>query len=241
MLYPVFVNAALAVLGVDPQTIRPELRQSSQFFGKQQGYSPQETALLIAAQLPPAWKAQLDAGVARKWIRVRKVNPLDFNVSGALTELGWAELRPTSMSVEATPADADPADRLAPLSPQQDFLNVLRSTAAGLERIAASWSEPADLHGTLAIQAEFRSLILAIREAGLTYPIEPDGLAMRIAFGDPGSPEWTGAVASLFKNVSNCVSAHKDRAAVVAFSLAPAHVRSCLKSGRSTVALLVEG
>jgi hypothetical protein len=92
MFFALRVNNSLALLGLDPRTVKAEYRQTAQLMGKAVGASPQEIALFIAGQLPIAYRMGLSPRAAVGWIRKRKVNPRNPNVREALMILGWDEL-----------------------------------------------------------------------------------------------------------------------------------------------------
>jgi len=92
MFFPLRVNSALAMLGIDPRVVRAEYRQGAQAIGKANGNSPQEVALFIASQLPLAYQFGLQPITAKDWIRKRKINPRDPEIRDALIRLGWGVL-----------------------------------------------------------------------------------------------------------------------------------------------------
>lgn len=86
------VNNALALLGVNPSVFQNEFRQVGQSAGMAVGATPQETALMLAAELPLAFRFNMNPITAKNWIRKRKINPRDPSVREALWTLGWYEL-----------------------------------------------------------------------------------------------------------------------------------------------------
>lgn len=129
LTYPVKVNAALVALGINPQDIRPLLRQAAQAFGLDQGYTPQEASLLIASKLPVALIDPSGIGTVRGWIRERKINPLDINIRDALVDIGWEGFVPGAVS-------ADPP--VQPPAPSPDWVQSQKDRLMGAALVSPS-------------------------------------------------------------------------------------------------------
>jgi hypothetical protein len=81
------LNAALAHLGCSPTIFQAAFRRLMQIEGFATGYSPQEVALVMVAQLPIAHRAAMPPAVVDAYIRKGKVDPTKPHVQEALGRL----------------------------------------------------------------------------------------------------------------------------------------------------------
>jgi len=87
--YRMRVNIALNKLGFDPRIVDDHFRQLMQQVGQDSGNSPQEVALWIVSQLPLRLRIDVQYRTIKNWIRTRKINPEDSEMSRALREIGY--------------------------------------------------------------------------------------------------------------------------------------------------------
>jgi hypothetical protein len=93
MFYVFRFNKALLDLGFEPKYINQTHRVSAQATGRALGYTPEEAALLLLTNLPPALLDQANPKAAEKWIRKGKVNPNRDAIREALGLYGWFGLQ----------------------------------------------------------------------------------------------------------------------------------------------------
>lgn len=89
MFYILRVNAAIARLGINPQHVPADLRQRAQEMGNSMGATPQEAALMLVSQLPPAIRAPVNYRVAKLWVIKRRIRVENPHIQQAAANLGW--------------------------------------------------------------------------------------------------------------------------------------------------------
>jgi hypothetical protein len=88
MFFTFRVNIALLALGIPPDGIRAQFRQTMEWAGQRAGNSPQEVAIWIASQLPLATRPDINPGPLKRWVRARRIDPQSSEMREALGNLG---------------------------------------------------------------------------------------------------------------------------------------------------------
>ena len=95
MFYGIRVNSALAKLGVRPAAIAGTDRRMLHARAEAAGATPQEAALIIAAELPLVHRFNLSKEQVEAWVRQKKINPQVPQIRDALGGLAlWDVLKP---------------------------------------------------------------------------------------------------------------------------------------------------
>jgi hypothetical protein len=92
MFYALRVNSAIARLGVRVVDFDSAFRGTMQNLGKSKGYTPQEVALHMVAQLPIVQRTNLDHAMIHDWVRSKKVNVERPEIRDALSTFALFDL-----------------------------------------------------------------------------------------------------------------------------------------------------